>query len=204
VRSRAASLLEHEDKTVAKMAFGEARNSIRLTKLLRGIEPKGFVAHGDVEIASVAYDSRKISPGALFVAIRGEKTDGNKFVADAADRGAVAVASEQPRPDAFPAHVVWVEVPDARKALAIIAANYFGRPAEVLKLVGVTGTNGKTTTAYLWTPSFEPRAARLGCSARSLTVWSEIRSQPNARHPNRSICREFWRKWSASAARMRS
>src|SRR6266849_1966030 len=149
VKLRAASLLEREEKAVAKMALGEARNSIRIAKLLRGIEPKGFVAQGDLEIANVAYDSRKISPGALFVAIRGEKTDGNKFVADAAGRGAVAVASEQPRPDAFPAQVVWVEVPDARKALAIIAANYSGRPAEVLKLVGVTGTNGKTTTAYV-------------------------------------------------------
>src|SRR6266852_3539922 len=149
VKLRAASLLEREEKAVAKMGLGEARNSIRLAKLLRGIEPKVLVTNGDLKIADVAYDSRRISPGALFVAIRGEKTDGNKFVADAVGRGAVAVASEQPRPDAFPAHVVWVEVPDARKALAIIAANYFGRPAEVLKLVGVTGTNGKTTTAYL-------------------------------------------------------
>jgi UDP-N-acetylmuramoyl-L-alanyl-D-glutamate--2,6-diaminopimelate ligase len=149
VKLRAASLLEREEKAVAKMALGEARNSIRLAKLLRGIEPKGVVANGDLKIANVAYDSRKISPGGLFVAVRGEKTDGNKFVADALGHGAVAVASEQPRPDAFPAYVVWVEVPDARKALAIIAANYFGRPAEVLKLVGVTGTNGKTTTAYL-------------------------------------------------------
>ena len=86
---------------------------------------------------------------ALFVAILGEKTDGNKFVDDATTRGAVAILSEQPRPQTFPAEFPWIQVVDARKALAISAANYYGRPAEVLKLIGVTGTNGKTTTSYV-------------------------------------------------------
>ena len=69
--------------------------------------------------------------------------------ADAVARGAVAIASEQPASRARSRGFPWIQVADARKALAITAANYFGRPAEVLKLVGVTGTNGKTTTAYL-------------------------------------------------------
>jgi UDP-N-acetylmuramoyl-L-alanyl-D-glutamate--2,6-diaminopimelate ligase len=149
VRFQARSLLESEETAVANMGLGEARNSIRLAKLLRGVEIKSLVPHGEIEIASIAYDSRRVSPGALFVAIRGEKTDGNKFVAGAIARGAVAVVSEQPRPADSPPPLGWVEVPDGRKALALIAANYFGRPAEVLKLVGITGTNGKTTTSYL-------------------------------------------------------
>jgi UDP-N-acetylmuramoyl-L-alanyl-D-glutamate--2,6-diaminopimelate ligase len=107
------------------------------------------LGNGDAEISSVAYDSRKVKPGALFVAMRGEKTDGNRFVGDAVTRGAAAVASESPAPADFPAEATWVRVSDARKALAITAANFYGRPAEKLKLVGITGTNGKTTTTYL-------------------------------------------------------
>jgi UDP-N-acetylmuramoyl-L-alanyl-D-glutamate--2,6-diaminopimelate ligase len=149
VSVKAVRVPKQSESATQKNTPGADRSSIRLVKLLRGIEVKGATAHGDLEIAELAYDSRKVNPGALFVAIRGEKTDGNKYVTDAIARGAVAVASEQPIPETLPTGIVWVQVPDARKALAATAANYFGHPAEVLKLIGVTGTNGKTTTAYL-------------------------------------------------------
>jgi UDP-N-acetylmuramoyl-L-alanyl-D-glutamate--2,6-diaminopimelate ligase len=130
-----------------------AHAPVRLAKLLRGLEgkldAKSIAAHGDLEVLEIAYDSRRVIPGTLFVAIRGEKTDGNIFVADVIARGAIAIASEQPPPQTVPAQYPWLQVTDARKTLAITAANYFGRPAEVLKLIGVTGTNGKTTTSYL-------------------------------------------------------
>jgi UDP-N-acetylmuramoyl-L-alanyl-D-glutamate--2,6-diaminopimelate ligase len=128
---------------------GTARAAVRLAKLLRGIDTRAAAAHGDLEISEIAYDSRGVKPGTLFVAIRGEKTDGNKFVSDAVGRGAVAVISEQANPGSLPAEFPWIQVADARKALAVSAANYYVRPAEVLKLIGVTGTNGKTTTSYL-------------------------------------------------------
>ena len=128
---------------------GTARAAIRLAKILRGIDTLAPLAHGDLEISELAYDSRQVKPGALFVAIRGEKTDGNKFLTGAVANGAVAVMSEQAKPGTLPAEFPWIQVADARKALAISAANYFVRPAEVLKLIGVTGTNGKTTTSYL-------------------------------------------------------
>jgi UDP-N-acetylmuramoyl-L-alanyl-D-glutamate--2,6-diaminopimelate ligase len=83
------------------------------------------------------------------VAIRGEKTDGNNFVADAVNRGAAAIFSEQAKPETISPEFPWIQVTDARKAMAISAANYYERPAEVLKLIGVTGTNGKTTTSFL-------------------------------------------------------
>ena len=105
-------------------------------------EPTGNQA---LEIASVTHDSRRAGPGALFVAIRGLATDGNDFVDAARKKGAVAVVSEAaPRGEG-----TWVRVKDARKALALFSAAVLGDPARRLDLVGVTGTNGKTTTAYL-------------------------------------------------------
>jgi UDP-N-acetylmuramoyl-L-alanyl-D-glutamate--2,6-diaminopimelate ligase len=145
-----AVLVAEIDEGEAHMTrTGAARAGVRLAKLLRGIETRTPSTHGDLQIAAIAYDSRKVQPGTLFVAIHGEKTDGNQFVSDAVTRGAVAILSEQPKPAALPAEFPWIEVANARKALAISGANYFSRPAEVLKLIGVTGTNGKTTISYL-------------------------------------------------------
>ncbi len=107
----------------------------------------GAVVHGSgaVEVQSISHDSRHVSPGALFVAIRGQKADGNQFIDAALKKGAVAVASEEPPR----ADVPWLRVPSARIALASLAARLLDHPAQKLELVGVTGTNGKTTTAYL-------------------------------------------------------
>src|SRR5262249_37134222 len=95
------------------------------------------------------YHNRQVTPGTLFFAVRGEKTDGNRFVSDAIERGASAVVSEASTPPHLPRSVEWVEVANARRALAIASANYYRHPAEALKLLGVTGTNGKTTTCFL-------------------------------------------------------
>jgi UDP-N-acetylmuramoyl-L-alanyl-D-glutamate--2,6-diaminopimelate ligase len=98
-----------------------------------------------VEITAVTHDSRRAGVGSLFVAIRGLATDGNRFVEAALKKGAAAVASEEaPLPG-----VPWIRVRDAREALAVLSATVFGDPARSLELVGVTGTNGKTTTTYL-------------------------------------------------------
>jgi UDP-N-acetylmuramoyl-L-alanyl-D-glutamate--2,6-diaminopimelate ligase len=118
---------------------------VRLSELLDRLP--GAEIHGDPasEIADVTHDSRRAGPGSLFVAVRGLVVDGNEFVEAARRKGAVAVCSERP-----PAgEGTWVRVPDAREALAVFAAAILGDPARSLDLVGVTGTNGKTTTAYL-------------------------------------------------------
>jgi UDP-N-acetylmuramoyl-L-alanyl-D-glutamate--2,6-diaminopimelate ligase len=141
--------VENSEGTARKKLPGAGRDPVRLVRLLRGVEAIGATEHGDLGVAEIAYDSRGVKPGTLFVAIHGEKTDGNKFVPDAIARGAIAIVSEQTRPKSIPAEFPWIKVPDARKGLAYVGANYFGHPAEVLKLVGVTGTNGKTTTSYL-------------------------------------------------------
>ena len=121
----------------------------KLSALFEGVAADVPAAVADLEIRQVACDSRKVQPRALFFALHGAKADGNAFIRDAVSRGAVAVASEDAAPPAIPSSVVWIRVKQARKALAIAAANFFGHPAQALQLVAVTGTNGKTTTTSL-------------------------------------------------------
>jgi UDP-N-acetylmuramoyl-L-alanyl-D-glutamate--2,6-diaminopimelate ligase len=116
-------------------------------------EVEGFAVTGpvDVEIRSVVYDSRKAAPGALFFALRGEKLNGLDYLPEALRRGAVAVACEAERPASVDENVAWIELlpSSERHDLARVAASFYGHPAKALKLVGVTGTNGKTTTTFL-------------------------------------------------------
>jgi UDP-N-acetylmuramoyl-L-alanyl-D-glutamate--2,6-diaminopimelate ligase len=98
-------------------------------------------------VTDVTHDSRQVRPGWAFVAVRGEKLDGNRFVNDVSEKGAAAVVSDAERPPDF--RGAWIKVGDARRALALAAAEVHGHPSRELKLVGITGTNGKTTTAYL-------------------------------------------------------
>ena len=103
---------------------------------------------GNPGISGLEYDSRKVQPGDVFVAMRGESSDGNRFIDKAIAAGAVAIvtdsATERPR-----AGVAWVQVPHGRRALARLSANFYKRPAERLAVTGITGTNGKSTTAFL-------------------------------------------------------
>ena len=99
----------------------------------------------DVEITGVCYDTRTMSPGCLFVALPGYKTDGHKFIQTALERGAAAVLCRRPPEREGP----WLTTPDPRAALATASANWFDHPAKELTVLAVTGTNGKTTTTYL-------------------------------------------------------
>jgi UDP-N-acetylmuramoyl-L-alanyl-D-glutamate--2,6-diaminopimelate ligase len=99
-------------------------------------------------VSGVEYDSRQVKPGCVFVAMRGETSDGNKFIDAAIAAGAVAVVTdstaETPRPN-----VAWAVVPHGRRALARLCANFYKKPAERIAVTGITGTNGKSTTAFL-------------------------------------------------------
>src|SRR5688500_13150752 len=107
----------------------------------------------DRACTGVTHDSRQVTDGAVFVALRGQKADGASFVAQAIGAGASAVVAEQP--PAASADVPWVVVNDARLALALLAAEFFGHPSRQMRVVGITGTNGKTTTSYLASAIFE-------------------------------------------------
>jgi UDP-N-acetylmuramoyl-L-alanyl-D-glutamate--2,6-diaminopimelate ligase len=123
---------------------------MRLAELLSAVPGALVVGPAEAEIAGVEHDSRKVTPGSLFVCIRGFRQDGHAFIADAAGRGAAAVVvQEDPRDLRIPRGVTVVRVEDSRAALAHLAARLFDHPSRRLRLVGITGTNGKTTTAYL-------------------------------------------------------
>jgi UDP-N-acetylmuramoyl-L-alanyl-D-glutamate--2,6-diaminopimelate ligase len=119
---------------------------MKLRDLLSGLNVR---ASGDLdtEILGLAYDSRGVAPGYLFIAIRGIRADGNRFVPEAVAKGAAAVVSSAPRLESVT--VPWIQAEDERRVLAQSAGNFYGHPTERLHLIGVTGTNGKTTTAYI-------------------------------------------------------
>ena len=124
----------------------EREGAVTLGAVARAL---GGELEGDAgaRVSDVTHDSRQAAEGWLFVAIRGEKLDGNRFVYDVGRQGAAGVVSELGRPADFQGG--WIRVPEARHALALAAAEVHGHPSRELKLAGVTGTNGKTTTAYL-------------------------------------------------------
>ena len=120
------------------------RVEMNFLQLLDGAEY--LAQQGNPSIAGLDYDSRRVKPGWCFVAIRGETTDGNRYIDAALQAGAVAVVSDSlpPKPG-----IAWAQVTHGRRALARLSANFYGRPAERLLISGITGTNGKTTTAFL-------------------------------------------------------
>lgn len=130
---------------------------MKLQELLRGVAVKSSTAADDLEIREVRYDSRAVQAGDLFVAIRGFATDGHQYIGKAIEQGAVAVVCEE-----APAGVPAVVVENARQALAEIAANRFGHPADSMIMMGVTGTNGKTTTTYLVKHMLEDAGHKVG------------------------------------------
>jgi len=103
---------------------------------------------GDPEVSGLDYNSRRVQPGWVFVAMRGESSDGNRYIDTALKHGAVAVVTDS-RSERRRQHVPWAVVPGGRRALARMSANFYGHPAEKLKIIGITGTNGKTTTSFL-------------------------------------------------------
>jgi UDP-N-acetylmuramoyl-L-alanyl-D-glutamate--2,6-diaminopimelate ligase len=134
----------------------------RLDVLLTGTGATLQEAQAAISICNVACDSRKVHPQGLFFALQGAKEDGAKFARDAVSRGAVVVVSESPAPSLLPDNVAWIQVPAARKALAIAAANFYGHPANSLKLAAVTGTNGKTTTTSVIDSIIKASGAKTG------------------------------------------
>ncbi|HEX8959539.1 MAG TPA: Mur ligase domain-containing protein, partial [Solirubrobacterales bacterium] len=131
---------------------------MRLDELIAGVEVARTRGETGVEVAGLAYDSRRAGPGTLFFCVRGERADGHRFAAAAVERGAVGLVVERE----LELDVAQVVVGEARAAMAPLAARFWGDPSAELKVVGVTGTNGKTTTAFLVREILEAAGARCG------------------------------------------
>lgn len=134
---------------------------MKLTELLKNVKPLDIRGSQDVEVAGINIDSRKIEKGHLFVAIKGTQTDGHRFIAKAVELGATAVLLED-MPAELSEGVTYVQVGSTEEAVGKVATLFYGNPSHRLKLVGVTGTNGKTTVATLLYDMFRKFGHRVG------------------------------------------
>jgi UDP-N-acetylmuramoyl-L-alanyl-D-glutamate--2,6-diaminopimelate ligase len=153
------------------MTWGELARVLRAEGL---IESAASAPAPDATVRGIAYDSRRVRPGQIFVAFKGQKADGAAFAGQAIQRGALAVVSEDDPPAGFASG--WVKVGHARRALAFLAAAFNGHPSSELQVVGITGTNGKTTTTFLLASIFD--AANLPCGVLGTVgyrIGSELR-----------------------------
>ncbi len=120
---------------------------MQLKELINNLQAVRVEGNLQRDVAGITYDSRRVTPGMVFVAVRGQNVDGHDYIANAIDRGAAAIICEQ---NGFSSlRAAKVKVTDSREALARVAASFYQHPSRKLKVIGVTGTNGKTTVSFL-------------------------------------------------------
>lgn len=162
-----ASLMVQQGGAGSAPGAPKAPAAWTLERLLKDIPVRAFRGMGSIAVRGLMADSRRVSPGVLFFALPGQNVDGNHFVEEAIDRGAVAVVSEQPPPRLRLGAYVHVE--DARATMALLARRFYGEPDNALEVFGVTGTNGKTTVTtllrYLLDPLESGRCGQIGTVA---------------------------------------
>ena len=165
---------------------------MKISALLERLEYTCLQGSLEKEILQVEYDSRKTGEGALFVCIRGAAADGHKFAAQAAEKGAAALVVEEPVD--VPEEVTVIQVRDSRYALAVLSAAWFGYPAEHLKVIGITGTKGKTTTTYMVKSILENAGYQVGLIGTIETVIGEKKIPSVNTTPESYLVQKYFRE----------
>ncbi|MEM0968128.1 MAG: UDP-N-acetylmuramoyl-L-alanyl-D-glutamate--2,6-diaminopimelate ligase [Verrucomicrobiota bacterium] len=151
---------------------------MKLQELIQGIETRRTEGDLDAEITSIEYDSRKVAQGSLFAALPGSVVDGHRYLTKAIGQGASAVLLEREPTEELP--VPWVQVPRTRVVLGQVSSRYYGDPSKDLRMAGITGTNGKTTTAFLLRHLNE--AAQRRCGLLGTVVYETGKRTVKASH----------------------
>jgi UDP-N-acetylmuramoyl-L-alanyl-D-glutamate--2,6-diaminopimelate ligase len=185
---------------------------MELRKLLEGVEIRKITGETLKEIRGIAYHSKQIEKGFLFAAIRGMEADGHRFIEEAVGRGAEAVVLEEevkipnggvglalPKKGAasgVPTHVTMILVPNSRQALAKISTNFYGDPSSRMKLIGITGTNGKTTTTYLLESIFKKAGYPVGVIGTiNYRFGQKTTPAPNTTPESLDLQKILWEMW---------
>ena len=121
---------------------------VQLSDILDKLPVKSIYGNPDIRIRQIDFDSRKVESGSLFVAVRGTQVDGHRFIEAAIQKGAAAIMAEE-KPNELPKEVVFIEVKNSSESLGRAACNFYGHPSKDIQLIGITGTNGKTTSVTL-------------------------------------------------------
>lgn len=144
-----------------------------LKDILYGVQIESIQGSTQTSIAHIALDSRELKDHSLFIAIRGSQADGHNYISTAIAHGAVAIICEE-KPEKTPQDIIWITTSDSREALAIVASNFYDRPSAQLKLIGITGTNGKTTVASLLYRLFEKAGYATGLLSTIVTKYGAV------------------------------
>jgi UDP-N-acetylmuramoyl-L-alanyl-D-glutamate--2,6-diaminopimelate ligase len=151
----------------------DSNQEIFLNTLLTEVRGARVTGSGNIAINNIVLDSRKLLPGCMFVALRGTQTDGHQYIGSAAQLGAAAILCEE-LPESLDTNVTYVQVEDSAEAMGLIAAAFYGHPSRKVKLVGVTGTNGKTSVATFLFQLFRALGYRCGLLS---TVQNQIEDE---------------------------
>ena len=165
---------------------------MKLGKLTERLEEKSFLGNADEEISGVVYDTRRVEKGCLFVCIRGENFDSHDAVDEVAKNGAAAVICE--REVEVPEGVARILVEDTRYALAMVSAAWFSYPADTLKVIGITGTKGKTTTTYMVKSILESVGMKVGLIGTIETIIGEEHTPAKNTTPESYVIQESFKR----------
>ena len=168
----------------------------KIEEILNGIEIVSVIGTKNRVISGIEFDSRKVGKDSLFVAVKGYKSDGHDFINSAIASGASAVICEilPEKPDKS---ICWIKTGDSAKALGLAASNFFGNPSYSLNLVGVTGTNGKTTIALCYTGCSCGWVINADCFQLFAIILMKRNLRRHIQHPILFSSTDFYQRWSA-------